>query len=726
MKKNLLILFLLIAVSAAAQFQYKIDQSIPVAVNGKSISMPWAGGLNSSQVNMMDLNGDKKEDIVIYDKGVGKIWTFVRNQNSYQYAPEYESLFPQDINSFLLLRDYNGDGKKDIFTFNYSENGISVYKNVTEAGQNLSWQLFTYNNKNFTSPSILRYINTSGLYINILPGTDDIPNIRDMDGDGDLDILNMKFVNPMEAEFQENISTSKDTLIFKRHTRWGNWQDCSCGSIAFGTTCPTGGRTEHQGGKALLTFDIDNDGDQDLLYTEETCSQLYFMRNEGTGTDALMKSFSIFPTSSPINFYFFPSPFLEDVDGDGLADLVISPNINSRTVFNTDFNHSLWFYKNTGTAQLPNFTLVKKNFLQEDMIDVGDNSAPAFFDYDGDGDLDLFIGSFTSDDFSGRIFLYENTGTATSPTFRFVTDDFASMSLLSVYNIKPQFVDVDSNGTIDLTFTATDFIQGITSLYYIKNKSDSKFDISSASFTKTTLTIASTENVFLADVDQDGIVDALVGKSIGALQYLQNVGPAGSFNFITKNQSYLNLGITTSRQNLSIAIADLDADGSEDLITGDQTGALTIYNNFRSATTPTGTTNLIYDSLKNDYVNKNLGGRVWPAVANLYNGNKPMIAVGNTAGGLYLLKNENSDLLPDEPVILLSPNPLPKGTMLNIKSDRNATLQIFSIIGQKMCEPIAIPANQSYDLSVQNLATGVYIARFVVKGKSYGKRFMVE
>ena len=61
------------------------------------------------------------------------------------------------------------------------------------------------------------------------------------------------------------------------------------------------------------------------------------------------------------------------------------------------FCKSLWFYKNTGTNQLPNFNFVKNNFLQEDMIEVGDDSAPAFTDIDKDGDEDLFIGQYADE-----------------------------------------------------------------------------------------------------------------------------------------------------------------------------------------------------------------------------------------------------------------------------------------------------------------------------------------
>jgi len=735
----LFLLFTVASLCASAQFHYTFDQSVPVEVNGKQLAMSWAGGLNSAQINTLDLNADNKQDIVIFDKGASKIWTFLQDQSTYRYAPEYESLFPAEVYSFLLLRDYNCDGKKDLFTFNSSINGISVYKNTTLNGEKISWQkLNFYTGSVYTE--ILLTKGFSGL-INILPGIDDIPNIADMDGDGDLDIVNMRFVNPSTAEYHKNFAQERfgrcDTLVFERQTqRWGDWEECSCGVIAFGKTCAelTGGRqestarTEHTGGKALLAIDMDNDGKKDILFAEEQCNRIYYMHNNGASSEAaVMSEENVFPTATPISFNLFPAPFLEDIDFDGLPDFLASPNLNSRTLFSTNFSQSLWYYKNTGTAQVPNFTFVKNNFLQDQMIDVGDNSVPAFVDADGDGDKDMFIGTFTSTNYTGRIILYENIGTATDPSFRFVTDDFGLLSLVQFYNIKPQFADVNADGTQDLVFTATRFDTGVTSLFYLPNSSKEMITVSGANYQPMNFNLSSTENILLHDVNSDGALDLLIGKTTGALQYYENAGPAGSFNFTLKNSSFLNLATSTSRQNLSIAIGDLDADGNEDLVTGNQQGILTVYNNFRSTNpVPEGVNDLVLDSFTETYGAKNLGGRVWPTVVNLFNTDKPSIVAGNTTGGLYVLKSDNSQELPLDPEVSISPNPVSAGEILTIKADRNISLQIFSILGQKISEPLFIPANQAYTLPINHLATGIYIARILSDKKNYGQKFVVH
>ncbi len=139
-----LLFFLLFPLPLLAQFTYTIDQSIPVESEGKMLASAWAGGLNAAQVSTMDLNADGLDDLVIYDNTTFKINTFLVVNNSYRYAPEYEILFPSEISTFVVLRDYNCDGKKDLFTF--GQIGVFVFKNITQPGKPLSWQKLKFFN----------------------------------------------------------------------------------------------------------------------------------------------------------------------------------------------------------------------------------------------------------------------------------------------------------------------------------------------------------------------------------------------------------------------------------------------------------------------------------------------------------------------------------------------------------------------------------------------------
>src|SRR5688572_5876530 len=111
------IIFLFFPITLVAQFTYVLDQTIAVKnEDGTLLATPWAGGLNAAHYNTLDLNADGKEDLVLFDRMGDKILTFVNDQNKYRYAPEYEDFFPDEVTNWLLLRDYNCDGKKDIFT----------------------------------------------------------------------------------------------------------------------------------------------------------------------------------------------------------------------------------------------------------------------------------------------------------------------------------------------------------------------------------------------------------------------------------------------------------------------------------------------------------------------------------------------------------------------------------------------------------------------------------
>ncbi len=728
-----LLAFFLINVFAKAQFTYSIDQSIPVEVNEKKLTMPWAGGLNAAQINTMDLNGDTKPDLVVFDRTINKVITFLNQNNQYIYSPDYESFFPAEVDQWLLLRDFNCDGKKDIFTSDPF--GIAVFVNTTQVGKPVTWRPY---NPGF--PLLTQGFTSN---INLKVNASDIPAIDDVDGDGDLDILNVRFVGIGTLEWHKNLSIEKtgrcDSMQLQRITQtWGEFEECNCGKISFknGKTCIqllSGGRTEHTGGKALLSMDFNDDGVRDLFFSEESCTNLYLLNNQGTATDALMTSFSVFPSTSPLSMPFFPAPFFEDVDFDDVLDLIVSPNIGSRngsnSPFSIDFQKSLYLFKNTGTKQLPQFNFSKPNFLQSEMIDIGDYSVPAFFDFDGDGDQDLFVGNYIKTNLSSALYQFENVGTAQTPSFKLINEDFFSLSTLNQYNLKIQFADMNTDGKIDLAFSASNKRNGATEIYFLANSANDKLTITDPFVKETNFFIGFSENWLAVDVDQDGLNDILVGNDTGGIEYWKNQGPATAGKFTLVSSSFLGLGSSTDRQNLAMTAADLDADGLADLVVGDQRGKLSIFGDFRTQNSNlAGSENIIFNERTKSYESRNLGGRAWPTTANLFNSNSPSIIVGNTLGGLVILRNEGGKELPAQPEISIYPNPytFSEAIPLKIRTDRNVIVQFYNLLGQKISDSYFVPANQDYPINVSPLAAGIYVAQFTWKGKTYGKRFVVS
>lgn len=714
-----------------AQFTYELHQDVPVMVESDTLRLPWAGGLNAVQVNTIDLNGDGKDDLALFDKMADRVITFLNTENTYAYAPEYESLFPETTSGFMLLRDYDCDGRKDLFTKDLL--GIRVYRNTTVPGELLSWQAVSFYT-GFPGPrsDVLLTKGFSGM-INLQLQSDDLPALVDADGDGDLDIFNVKFVGTSTIEYHRNFSMERygtcDSLDFERITQtWGDVEECECGVFAFGgTSCTNGGRLKHAGGKSLLALDLDNDNDMDILFSEAECTRIFQLLNVGDNSNPVVTSATDFPAENPVNILAFPAGFYEDVDFDGVPDFISSPNIFIREYFNSDLKRSVWFYKNTGTEQLPAFTFQQRNFLQGEMIDVGDNAVPAFFDADADGDLDLFVGNYINGA-RASIFYYDNVGTRTEPAYKLVTDNLLSFTLEGFTNIKPQFADVNGDAKTDLVFTASNQFGVNTNLYYLPNTSSVGLNFDGQQVKSLNFPIFSSENILVTHINDDALPDLIVGRQNGSLQYWQNTGTATFPSYTLINNAYLGLGPSVLRQSLSAAVGDLNADGLPELVLGDQTGKIMIINDFKNATDAgTGIRDVLYNPLTQGYESRDLGGRVWPAVANLFSTNKPALAIGNILGGIHLLKHDESTPLPETPQIDVYPNPVVKADspIIFVSVDRPAIGYVATIVGQELGTPILFQGQQLYQYRVDDLKPGVYVLHVLINGKSYARRFIV-
>ncbi len=718
MRLSVLLIVFLPLISFGQSMHYQLDQSIPVEVNGTNLLSPWAGGLNSAQINSIDLDFDGDDDLAVFDRTANKLFTFVNHQGQYLYSPEFETYFPSTVNNWMLLRDFNCDGKKDIFTSSVS--GILVFVNVSSNGA-LKW-------RPFNNGGPLLTIGFSGS-INLKVNLSDLPAIDDVDGDGDLDILNARFVGVGTIEWHRNMSVENagkcDSLQMVRVTQeWGNFEECECGLFAFsGKDCSqVGGRVQHDEGKSLLTLDFNQDGLRDLLFSEEDCTSLYGLPNDSSNQKASFSSFIDFPAGKPSELL-FPAAYYEAVDFDGTKDLVVSSNISSTVFSSLDFSNSVWTYKNTATDLKPQFSFAKYNFLQENMIDLGSYASPSFADVDDDNDLDLFISYWSGPDTVSSIHHFENSGTIDQPSFRFVTNDFLQFSKFGLYNIKIQFVDVNADGRTDLAFTASNKATGITQLYFLFNQASGALDFKDQLPAMSGFQIDPSENVFLSDVNSDGLVDAIVGKVDGSLQYWKNVGSANSFFLVLSNSSFLGLGSSITRYSMSAAMADLKHDGRPDLILGNK-GSLLVFSDFQTNQNPVADTVFIENPRKGTYENRSLGGSIRVAAADLNFNFSPLIFVGTIAGGLYNLKPEVTNSS-DQPLFFCWPNPVLSSDKIFMRANQPANVQIYNVIGQRLSNSFSLGSNETETVS-HNLAPGLYFARVSLSSQTLVYKFVVR
>jgi FG-GAP-like repeat/Secretion system C-terminal sorting domain len=704
-----IVLLLIISTSAWGQNAYEVDFSIPVSnADDELLGQAWTGGLNAVQVNKLDINNDDVEDLILFDRTANKIVTYLVQEQQYIYSPEYEAFFPDDLNNFLLLRDFDGDGRKDIFTGNPF--GIKIYLNISD-GNIPDWQHLLFQNSN-----VILTTGFSGK-TNIQLQADDVPSIADMDGDGDLDILCMNFSGNGKIEYHKNVGSNAMPDFVRITQAWGGLTECGCGEFVFNNTgCVSNGRVQHAGGKFLLALDVNADNQKDLIFSESECDKLYLLINEGTSENAVFTQATVFPNNLKGNGV-YPVAFYEDLDFDNIKDLIVSPGVFERSDDVTDFSTSLQHYKNIQSNNSPSFT-APSDFLQNKMIDVGENACPAFFDYDGDGDDDLFIGSLGKQQgglFRATLSLYENTGNQQQPAFKLTTSDFANLSTYAIYNLKPQFADINQDGTIDLLLTATNQ-SGQTLLHYMLNASTISLSLQSGLIT-TNLSVFFNENIHIYDINKDGSPDALVGKANGAIEYWKNTGSATTPTWQRENTAFLAIGQSFLRQNPSILISDLNKDTKQDLVIGLQDGTLQILSDFTTALNfEKAEKELTFNPISRQFEVRNFGGPVWTTAFSSSEQN--YLVVGNHLGGLQILKAKTL-----ENNFSVFPNPANKQQAVFIESTIAGIVHIYSTQGQ-FISSVATQKGTN-ELSFGMLSAGVYLLRFSGSGSTITRRLII-
>ncbi|WP_164891156.1 T9SS type A sorting domain-containing protein [Botryobacter ruber] len=734
-------LWLPVLCQAQTPIQFRLRHDIPVTTSAGTLAAPWSGGLNAPQFSTIDLNQDGQDDLFIFDRMARKVFTYLAVQENgawrYQYAPQYEVLFPAELEAWVLLRDFNCDGLKDIFTS--SPLGIKVYRQVP--GNQVAFEL---------AEEALFYRGRSGNNSNMQMLATDIPAIVDMDGDGDLDILLQEFSPGERLEYYKNLRVEENLpcqiLKFVQETNWwGGITECEaceqlnervvcqdCNYYLFNEQCPPSLlmqrlaaplHTSHEG-SALLAIDLDGDGDKDLLVGNVGCSNLIKMENQGTRTNAVMTGFdATFPSgTTPAAIGRFPAAYYEDVTFDGIPDLLVSSN-NTLNEDNDQLQRNVWLYRNKGTAEQPVFEFVQEDFLQGHMLDFGEGAYPAFADIDGDGKLDMLAGNYAAvvnGKHTSSLSYFRNTGTATAPAFTLATADFLGLAANEFLHIKPVFADINHDGAADLVLTYRLKQNNTTRISYIPNTA-AKGQPMQLDFASQQLLLNTTDGdaPCFTDADGDGKLDMLLGKAGGALAYYRNTGSAQAPAFTPVTNSFGGIAFDFRQRNLYPATADLDGNGDPDLLTVDETGTLKVYRNFTDNLTGKfiPETMLLENPLLEEAQQTRFGRGLGITVAGLGGGPGNLyVVVGSQAGGLYLLEQTSgNNYNPTEQAGLqLEVYPNPAGSTLQglvkVRASEPVAITIYDTIGRAVyLAPDTY--NRNHTISLKGFNAGVYLVR---------------
>ncbi|MEI6764139.1 MAG: T9SS type A sorting domain-containing protein [Bacteroidota bacterium] len=727
---------------AQQPYDYGFSRAFNISVadsQGNYFQMPWVGGLNSVQFSDIDLNADGVHDLFIFDKSGDRVLTFINNGTpgtvDYQYDYIYQKCFPK-MESWAQLKDYNCDGKEDIFT--YTSAGIKVFKNVS--GVKPAFQLATN-----------MILSAMGMGTsNILVTNDDFPAIEDIDGDGDLDIL-VFFGLGNFIELHKNLSMELygtcDSLVFERTDHcWGDFAESSSSNHIFlNVTCPwkcsefvkatsrDDKQIEHVG-STMLALDLDGDTDKDLILGDVDFNNLTAIINGGTPDSAhMVAADSTFPSYNiPVSLTSFNVATYVDINNDAKKDLLVSPFYSNLIM--PDGYESVWLYKNTGSASAPHFEFEQKDFLQQQMIDVGSGAYPVFFDANADGLTDLLISNYGYLDsswmdngylnsrFRSKISYYQNTGSQSVPSFKLITRDYANLSSLNLVALFPAFGDIDGDHDLDMILGDS---KG--KLLYFENTAGignpAVFSLASADYQGIDVGDYAAPN--LVDIDGDSLVDLVIGKRNGLISYYKNTGTPTNAVFTKITDSLGGVNVTDynySYTGYSTPCFYRDTSGYLKLFVGSESGNIFYYKNIEANLGGKFTaidSILVYtdEDTITSYIKDGIRSSV--AVADLNNDGFPDLITGNFSGGVTYYAGRTSEpysFVDNEPpsganIFTLFPNPASNRVSIAIEDQfRNLNFRfvITNLLGQTVTQKCASGSGK-FDFDTHTFPEGIYI-----------------
>ncbi len=448
-----------------------------------------------SQPRFADLDNDQDMDMILGNiSGPPLYFENTGSQTSPQFQPG-DNLFAsvQELDCEMgVCIDLDADDDLDFISGGYT--GLQLYENTGSSTAAVFEKVEDF---------------FDGLDLNPNP----VPHFADMDNDGDFDMV-IGLSESGAIHYYQNHGTA-GTAIFLDGTQ-ETWFDVGLYAYPWFS-------------------DMDADGDTDLLVGRDGYG-FYYYHNVGSAA-AWVWTQSSSQFSGLGGSTYWNSPCLVDLTGDGRQDLV-----------HGTASGPLKYYRNTGSLETASWSEVTSLF--GGVIDVGGASNPVFIDFDHDGDLDLISGSQ-----SGDIKYYENTGNVSGPAWAANHGYFSSIDH-SIYSAATAG-DLDGDGDYDLVVGD---LSG--NLYYHVNLGTG-FGFVTSEFTG--INVGGWSSPKLYDMDGDEDLDLCVGREDGQISYFENTGTLLDAVWTENLSLFSGLDVGS---NAVPTLGDIDADGNLDLLVG--------------------------------------------------------------------------------------------------------------------------------------------------------------
>ena len=464
---------------------------------------------DSAAPDLEDVDRDGDLDLIIGTENGRMVYYVNDGANHFQLLNPFSDIDVGD-NSAPQLVDVDGDGDLDLISG--AKNGTIIY----------------YQRQ--TNGSYIQQTGSNHPFAGVDVGDDSAPQLVDVDGDDDLDLI---------------IGEFNGTIIYYRQEANDYFQQTGSNNPFDGIDV---GRES-----APQLVDVDKDGDLDLIIGESGGTIIYYQRQADGSYVQQTESNNPFD-GIEVGDGFNSTPQLVDVDGDGDLDLISG-----------DFGRNrIYYYQQQANGSYVQQTGNNNPF---DGIEVGDESTPQLVDVDGDGDLDLISGAR-----SGLIFYYQNLPSGLPAGVNSYIDCSTGIfSDIDVgFNSTPQLVDVDEDGDLDLIIGESE--GGIT--YYRQQANGSYIQQTGSNNPFDGIDVGDDSAPQLVDVDGDDDLDLIIGEKIGTIIYYRQQANGSYVQQTDSNNPFdgINVGEFSTPQ-----LVDVDGDTDLDLIIGEERGTIIYY-----------------------------------------------------------------------------------------------------------------------------------------------------